>query len=132
MTQDRGGDAGRVQERWLERLIFSLSLALVVGVLVALVALDPPWGETKLAVVPQVTSLDVQETRGALVVRYELENRGTTSVVEVQVEVTAGDQKVDQLIAYLPHGAKHEGVAVLYGLPPGTKPELRVMGYQMP
>ncbi len=118
--------------RWLERAIFWLSLLVVLGVASALVLLDPPWRPDTVAVAPKVGSVAVTRDQQAFVVNYELENLGTASVVQVQVQVTAGDQQVEQTIAYLPNGSKQRASAVLYGVPAGTRPEVRVVGYQMP
>lgn len=98
--------------RWLERLIFGLSLALVLGVAGALVYFDRPWEPTRISISPSIRDVDVERPPGRLVVPFEVVNDGRVSVDGVNVQVRLGAQTRLQRIDHLPQGATHRGVVV--------------------
>lgn len=122
-------------QRAVERGVFLLSLALVLGALLALVWADRFWEPERSNLAPHVTATQVLAGEGGTVVHFALENKGRLSVTEVVVEVSRdGDaaSAVEQVFSHVPRGARREGVAVLEG-PPGDKPpRVRIKGYQLP
>jgi uncharacterized protein (TIGR02588 family) len=122
-------------QRAVERTVFLLSLALVLGTLVALVWTDRPWEPDQSNLSPRVTATRVLAADGGTVIHFELENKGQLSVAEVVVEVSReGDaaSAVEQVFSHVPRGSKREGVAVLEGPPGNQPPRVRIKAYQLP
>jgi uncharacterized protein (TIGR02588 family) len=122
-------------QRTVETGVFLLSLALVLGTLLALVWTDRPWEPDRSNLAPTIKATRVLAGEGGTVVHFELENRGQLSVAEVVVEVSRdGDaaSAVEQVFTHVPRGAKRAGVAVLEGPPGDEPPRVRVKGYQLP
>lgn len=118
--------------RWLERVIFGVSVVVVLGVAGALVWFDRPFEPAAVSLAPHIRTADVERTTGRLVVPFEVTNRGRLSVDGVSVEVRLGAQTREQHIDHLPQGATHRGVVVFYDPPTGAVPEARVLGYALP
>jgi hypothetical protein len=71
----------------------------------------------------------------ALAVHVELQNRSLVSLEDVVLEVSVPsvpDAKVALTVSHLPAGARRKAVAVLHDVPPGSRPETRILGYQHP
>jgi uncharacterized protein (TIGR02588 family) len=117
---------------WLERLIFAISLVLVLGVAGALVVFDRPFESNDTAIVPRVRDEALDRTPERLVVPFEVTNRGRVSVDDVTIEVVLAGQRREQHFSHLPEGATQRGVVVFYQPPPGARPAARVLGFQVP
>ena len=116
----------------VEKAVFGLSLAVVVGTVGALIAADRFWEPDRALLSPHVTSTQALPDGAGTVVHFELENQGQLSVEEVTIEVASGNQRVELVIPHLPRGARREAVALLDGAPTGEPPRVRVRAYQLP
>lgn len=118
------------RQRQIELAVFWTSLALVVGLIGWLVAVEIAAKPTEPRIVASVDRL----TSGAesSTVRYRIENKGAIAVSDVVLTVALGDEEVQHRISHLSEGMISEGVAVFYNPPSTGTPSARVKGYQLP
>ena len=129
MSAEREKKPDPAQER-VERILFFISLVIVLGVVAALVWIEVSPGPRGTLVTAKVTQ--VERAEGRVIVSYEVTNRGDEAIADVQGKVSAGPEDVTQPLAHLPMGVTRRGVAVLDEVPAGAAPEVRVEGYLEP
>lgn len=128
----RSGDdeSGRSPAEWVT---FAVAL-LVIGTVVALVAVEIPKSKAPPAPVAEPGTIEVRDDR--YVVPVEVENRGERTAVDVQVRATLtidgeeheGEQRVD----FLRGGEVEELEFVFEDDPADGELEVRVTGYALP
>lgn len=114
----------------VERLLFFISLALVLGVVGLLIWVEVAPGPRGSLVTGAITKVDRAGDR--LTVHYAITNHGDEAIEEVQVRISAGEEEVSQPMSHLPMGITRRGVAVLDRVPAEASPEVRVEGYLLP
>lgn len=138
-AEDRKGEEGSPETpAWLRRLVTGVSAAIVGGVVVALLLLDPPGAPERPRIGAKVLEAGVERQADRWIVPYEVVNQGTRPVARVRVVVTlegGGGGKppeVDQEFDHLPRGRRVEGVAVLHGRGLAGTPKVDVEAYVLP
>lgn len=114
----------------VERLLFFISLAIVLGVVAALIWTEVAPGPRGSLVTAEVTQTEASGDR--LTVHYTVSNRGDAAIQDVQIHIAAGEASVTQPLSHLPMGITRRGVAVLTDVPAGAKPEVRIESYLEP
>ena len=133
---DREEDAPPETPAWLRRLVTGVSAVVVVGVVAALLALDPPGAPERPRIGARVLEAGVERLADRWIVPYEVVNQGTRPVARVRVVVTleggGAAPEVDQEFDHLPRGRRVEGVAVFHGDALRGTPKAEVEAYVLP
>lgn len=121
-----------IGKNWLERLVFVLGLALVLGLAAFFTreALSGPPAPPRLGI-----ELDPAREEGdQVLVPVKVHNVGDEPAEEVVVEVRLGDGPGTRFtIDHLPGGATREGMVTFdRARSPGGQPEAWVAGYRLP
>lgn len=116
----------------LERLIFRLSVGVILAAVAALLLLEHPAEPEVSGLAGRVLEARVTREPGRWVVPYAIENRGKVAVEDLRLAIVAepGAQEVEQELSHLARGASHDGVVIFYGLPPDAKLSVRILGYR--
>lgn len=116
----------------LERAIFRASVGVILAALVALLVLEHPTEVEVSELAGQVLEARVRREPGRWIVPYAIENRGKLAVEDLRLAIVseAPAQEIEQELSHLARGARHDGVVIFYGLPPGAKLSVRIVGYR--
>jgi uncharacterized protein (TIGR02588 family) len=114
----------------VEKIVFSVSAALIILVAIGLVIDIFRTGDSRPLVTVQIVRTEVRE--GGYEVELLVRNSGRSAAEQVHVEAHSGEETGSFTVDYLPEGSSARGIVRFSRDPRLFAPKLRIASFRLP